>query len=245
MATKVQTGPRIVAKDALGGTQVVELLSFDVGAGAWEVQPAGGDVRMVKTDLGRSSALVLDLCLPPQPRPGAAYRTGPSTMLASSGNTTGLGMFATRRIKPGEIILEEHPVMRGALDISLGSRGPHARALIHRFLDLPPAVRAQVLALHRMPLRAEGRAADVSARDVLRLLEREGVRIPKGMAGQAVRFVEVWSCNAFDCGAPDVRTECVKSPPRDVVEEEELGAGLFLALPRANHDCCPRLIFVY
>ena len=73
MMTKVQEGHRIVANDALGGTQVVELLRFD--AGAWQVQSAGGDVRMVvQTDLGRSCALGLDLCLPPQLRPGSSSR---------------------------------------------------------------------------------------------------------------------------------------------------------------------------
>lgn len=67
MATQPRNGPRIVAKDVLGGTQVVELRRFDASSGAWEVESAGGAVSLVP-----KCSLALDLGLPPQLRPGAS-----------------------------------------------------------------------------------------------------------------------------------------------------------------------------
>ncbi|KAJ1487776.1 hypothetical protein T484DRAFT_1888494 [Baffinella frigidus] len=147
-------GARIVAKDALGGVQAVSLRRFDEGAGAWEVESVGGVVTTVP-----AGSLVLDLgSPPPQLRPGAAdaaYRVGTSEMLDASGHeaNTILGVYATRRIEAGAVILDELPVVRGARGIAFGQGSRQAKTLLERFLALPQARMEEAMALCRPAAR--------------------------------------------------------------------------------------------
>jgi hypothetical protein len=132
--------PRIVSKDAHGAVQAVTLRRFDEATGAWEVDLADGDVGTVP-----AASLILDPgshsasnCADSS-SDGPTIRLGLSEMLNASGHqaNTVLGVYATRRIEAGSVIIEEQPVVRGARSIAFGQGGLQSKALVERFLALP------------------------------------------------------------------------------------------------------------